>query len=355
MEAMPGLPSLTQEQMKEDKRPVLIHVTVWLHVLASLCLVLRLASRRVKNLKLGVDDWLIIAAQVVGYGHAADVITMAVNGSGQHIMAVLMRPDAAHAIQVQAKGTYAISPLNTTQLTLTKASVLALYLRVFPQRYIRLGVYMLGAILGAWWVTFVCLNLFGCDPISRGWSLDAATCISRGHAVNTIGTICDTVINVLILALPVHAIVQLRVRAWQKFAIAGLFLLGGLSTASAWIRWWAAEGFRNQPEADAMYNTYKVLIFLVLEMATGVMGVSLSTVTPILSYFTLRMGFKRASMALNKADVAGLVTIGGSDGSLERPASRPASRPRLFGQRQGETDNADDERPSFSGPASGTR
>lgn len=89
-------------------------------------------------------------------------------------------------------------------------------------------------------------------------------------------------------------------------------------------------------------------------MAAGVMGVSLSTVTPILSYFTLRLGFKRASMALNKADVAGLVTIGGSDGSLQGPASRPESRPRLFNRHTDEQDPVINDRHAASDPTSGT-
>ncbi|KAK7962376.1 uncharacterized protein PG986_003201 [Apiospora aurea] len=340
MASIPGLPPITPEQMNESKQPVIIHVTVWLHVVSTLCLALRLSSRRVKRMKLGVDDWLIVAAQAVGYGHAATILTMAAYGAGQHIVIVLMKPNAAHAIDVQLKAGYAISPLNTTQLTLTKASVLMLYLRIFPQRYIRLGVYVIGTILTGWWVAFVALNLFGCNPVSKGWADTENTCLARSHAVNTIGTIFDTVINVFILSLPVRAIIQLHVKRWQKLAIIGLFLLGGLSTVSAWLRWWVVEEHRNDPVADTMYYSYKTLVFLTVEMATGVMGVSLSTVTPILSYFTLRMGFKRASMALNKADVAGLVTIGGSDGSVDGPTSRPDSRPRLFNRRTGEQDTA---------------
>ncbi|KAK7985039.1 hypothetical protein PG988_002661 [Apiospora saccharicola] len=335
MASTPGLPSMTPEHMNEDKRPTIIHVTVWLHVLSTLCLILRLASRKATVMQQAI-------------------ITMAANGAGQHVAAILTKPDPASAIASQLKAGYAISPLNTTQLTLTKASALMLYFRIFPQRYIRRGVYIIGAVLTAWWAAFVAVNLFGCDPISRGWADSSNSCVSRSYAVNTFGTICDTIINVLILALPVRAIIQLHVKNWQRIAIIGLFLLGGLSTASAWIRWWAVEQFRFDPVADMMYFQYKVLIFLTLEMAAGVMGVSLSTVTPILSYFTLRLGFKRASMALNKADVAGLVTIGGSDGSLQGPASRPESRPRLFNRRTGEQDTVIDDRHAASEPTSGT-
>lgn len=75
MAATPGLPPPTPAEVSEDKRPVIIHVTVWLHVLSTLCLLLRLASRKVKTMRLGVDDWFIVAAQIVGYGHAATIIT----------------------------------------------------------------------------------------------------------------------------------------------------------------------------------------------------------------------------------------------------------------------------------------
>lgn len=75
MASTPGLPPATPEQLNEDKSPMIIHITVWLHVLSTLCLLLRLSSRKVNNMRLGVDDWLIVSAQTVGYGHAATIIT----------------------------------------------------------------------------------------------------------------------------------------------------------------------------------------------------------------------------------------------------------------------------------------
>ncbi|KAK7914635.1 hypothetical protein PG985_012338 [Apiospora marii] len=268
-------------------------------------------------------------------------------------MTVIMKPNATKILELLAKCAYALAIIGVATLCLVKASVLALYLRIFPQRHIRLGVYIIGAAVAAYFVSFEIMLIFGCRPIWVGWSNSPkTTCLNPSRWFSTTSTVIDTVLNILILALPVRVIVHLHVKRWQKTAIIGLFLLAGLSTASAWVRWAGTEDYFKDPNIDQLYDV-NLAVFLVLETATGVMGVCLSTITPILSYFTLRMGFKRASVALKKADVAGLVTIGGSDGSLEGPASRPDSRPRLFSRRTGEQDTVLGHRHSVPGPTSG--
>ncbi|KAK8064935.1 hypothetical protein PG994_007573 [Apiospora phragmitis] len=334
MVSIPGVPPIAPEQMKDDRRAVIIHSCVWLNVVSTICLALRLLSRRIQRMRLGVDDWIVIAAQIFSYGHAAIMITS--------------------KFYFQPKCGYALAIIGVATLCLVKASVLALYLRIFPQRHIRLGVYTIGAVVAAYCLSFEIMLIFGCHPISLGWSNGTKTkCLNPTRWFSTTSTVIDTVLNVFILALPVRAIVQLHVKRWQKTAIIGLFLLAGLSTASAWVRWSGTEDYFKDPNVDQLYSV-NLAVFLVLETATGVMGVCLSTITPILSYFTLRLGFKRASVALKKADVAGLVTIGGSDGSLERPVPQPESRPRLFSRRHGVRDTSLEERRSFSEPRSGT-
>lgn len=117
----------------------------------------------------------------------------------------------------------------STSLALVKLSVLSLYLRVFPNtRYIKYSVYMLATLVGVWWLVSVGVGLFGCRPISKGWSLDRAGCVTYTNDWATAMTISVIIINLAIITLPVYEVLRLQIGAWKKVAVVGLFLLGGL-------------------------------------------------------------------------------------------------------------------------------
>ena len=57
-------PDLSQEYLDADKGPGIRAGNAIVGIVAVLAVVLRVVSRRIKGLRLGVDDWLIVASLV---------------------------------------------------------------------------------------------------------------------------------------------------------------------------------------------------------------------------------------------------------------------------------------------------
>lgn len=60
----PSPPPLTPEELQQNRGSSIIAGTSVVFTLASVAIILRLWSRRLKRVRLGLDDWLILAAWV---------------------------------------------------------------------------------------------------------------------------------------------------------------------------------------------------------------------------------------------------------------------------------------------------
>ncbi|KAK8041425.1 hypothetical protein PG994_014432 [Apiospora phragmitis] len=311
---------------QDDKRPMVYHAATWMTVAATVSLALRLCSRRITRQKLGTDDWLIIAAQVFEYGVCAITIRTAADGIGMRQLAAMAEPnylsrllemvkvliDSPHATQLF----YALSPLMATGLALIKLSVLVLYHRIFPTRFINYAVHTLAALVGIWWLVNMGVGLFGCRPISKGWSLDHRSgCVTFSNEWATATTVPVIVINLAIVALPVYEVIRLRIRPWQKVAVLGLFLLGGLSIIAGIVRWRMVQLYYDEDEDhDQLYDYVVPSILILLEMCAGITGACLSTTGPVLKWFAARI-IRNPTATLGRPSRIGTVnTISGSSG-----------------------------------------
>ncbi|OKL61810.1 hypothetical protein UA08_02875 [Talaromyces atroroseus] len=97
-------------------------VGIFFVLLAILAVGLRLYTRRLLRNKIGIDDWLIIAALVVFFGFTANaLICVFTYGGGQQY------EDEAEALTKYVqymKAEYIVSPLYATNVTLIKMSIL---------------------------------------------------------------------------------------------------------------------------------------------------------------------------------------------------------------------------------------
>ena len=62
--SFPSSTNLTPDQLKADQGPGIVTGNIIVAVAAIVAVPLRTWSRKLKNLRLGIDDWLIIAALV---------------------------------------------------------------------------------------------------------------------------------------------------------------------------------------------------------------------------------------------------------------------------------------------------
>jgi hypothetical protein len=122
-------------------------------------------------------------------------------------------------------------------LALIKWSVLAMYYRIFPTRFMRWGYIVLGSMTAMWWGAVMLVTVFQCIPVHKMWDL-----ATPGHCVNAnvfyISTngVPNIVTDVLILLLPMYELYKLHVSRAQKIAIAASFLAGWIVVISSIVK-----------------------------------------------------------------------------------------------------------------------
>lgn len=85
-----------------------------------------------------------------------------------------------------------------------------------------------------WWLVITIVVVFECTPVSYAWNQVYVE--EKGHCINWpgalfAGAVTNVVIDIIMLTLPVSNVWRMQIRKEQKFAISGIFLLGGLYVA----------------------------------------------------------------------------------------------------------------------------
>jgi hypothetical protein len=123
---------------------------------------------------------------------------------------------------------YAFEPVYITAVAVIKFSVLLMYNRIFPVRYIRIGSYILGGITLSWLISVDLVAIFQGTPIGKAWNkLLPGHCIDLKAALIGNG-VPNFVTDICILALPVRCIWNLQAGMWQRISIIAVFLSGSL-------------------------------------------------------------------------------------------------------------------------------
>ncbi|THD00307.1 hypothetical protein EYZ11_000200 [Aspergillus tanneri] len=162
---MASTPNTTVNLQESQQGPTLGVITTFV-VLAILAMGLRLSSRRLMKLRIGLDDYLCILGLCL----------------------------------------YAYQLVYATAILFIKTSILAYYKRIFSVRPFRITVYIVGAMTLSWWIA-------------------VPRCVSSkkfyiGNAVPNIMT------DVLILAMPIRMVWNLQASRSQKISLSFIFLLG---------------------------------------------------------------------------------------------------------------------------------
>ena len=108
-------------------------------------------------------------------------------------------------------------------------AILLFYLRVFPNRWMRLSVYALTAFTIAWVFAMVIVVIFQCAPVQFFWNRE----IVGGHCINANDfyfamAVVSTVVLVAVLFLPVPIIWKLQISYTRRLGLAFVFTIGVL-------------------------------------------------------------------------------------------------------------------------------
>ncbi|KAK0668217.1 hypothetical protein QBC41DRAFT_347410 [Cercophora samala] len=180
---------------------------------------------------LGMDDWTIVVSTIFATVVSALMVASCAHGFGQHI-SNLTKPNKLMTLKLF----YVAQAFYKLTINLTKASILLLYLRIFPKRWFRATCFVLLAIILLYMVGTTASSIWQCNPIPRAWDKSiTGTCISitanwYANAAFSITT------DLIILGLPMHSIYTSHLPTSQKLALMGVFALGLFTTITSILR-----------------------------------------------------------------------------------------------------------------------
>ncbi|KAK3382611.1 hypothetical protein B0T24DRAFT_18981 [Lasiosphaeria ovina] len=331
--SLPTLANFSADYIAFNDGPVLVRTCIALSVVSALTVAVRFAVRWRSAMGLGWDDWLILAALPHLFSFAAmAILSVEYGGVGRHLDVVL----AIDPAMFERTLLYLfVSEFNYfTLIAVIKASILVMYCRIFPSRFMKKGVWVIGVFVGVWWFATILVTLFQCKPIDKffrpfmkeGMCLDTTKLFVGNSIINIIS-------DIMILALPTHEVWRLQVPKPQKLAIWGVFILGFLAVVMTCIR---LQSLINLVDGQADFTQFvaPAWIWTLAEPTVGLVTASLPTMRPLLRFvFGMTFSGRRHHRNFNRnpnadannrgnEDAKGndtIVTIGG--GSFSRRVS----------------------------------
>ena len=110
-------------------------------------------------------------------------------------------------------------------------------MRIFGKlRWMRVSCWSIGIYTVVWAIVVIVVEFTQCIPLQGTWdkTIDAK-CIQSGLFF-VIGSALNTVVDFVIVGLPLRAVWNLKMATWQKFSVSGIFLLGSLTCVISLVR-----------------------------------------------------------------------------------------------------------------------
>lgn len=112
-------------------------------------------------------------------------------------------------------------------LSCTKISILFLYLRIFPVRWLVISSYTTMSIIVAWAIATILAGCLICRPFAFNWDKT----IADGYCGNQVSSFTATgvinlVTDVAVLVLPMSSLYKLQMALYKKITLITVFGLG---------------------------------------------------------------------------------------------------------------------------------
>ncbi|KAE8356842.1 hypothetical protein BDV28DRAFT_163023 [Aspergillus coremiiformis] len=272
---------------------------------------------------LAYDDWSVMIALIFAYGAGACCFLGGEYGIGKHIWAVpendVLRKDSPRTVQM----IFAYVVLYATTVPMVKISVLLLYRRIFRLTW---TLYICVFLCIGYTISISTTISLACVPTSFFWTqwVDPR---SGGHCRIDLyrfylwNGMASLITDVIILCLPMPIIWGLQMPKSQRWAINGIFFLGGLVCAASIVRIWAITKVKDS--IDVTWVISDAMIWSNVEPCMGIVSACLPTLRPLLRRRWSNIGSGRISRDYERQ---GELIPGSEPDSLMASANRSANR-----------------------------
>ncbi|KAI9760262.1 MAG: hypothetical protein M4579_001776 [Chaenotheca gracillima] len=212
-----GDASVTQDGVQ------IIIVTIVFLMLATTAVCLRFYARYMRRVQCVIEDYMVLAALILYYGHSAiNIMAQYMGGVGRHTTEV-----PSDALERLLKLVLALQVIYAFEIGLLKISICVLLIRVFFVKPFRIAAKVVMSLCVMWAVMTILIGFLICTPLSYNWNLNTpyGHCGDQNAAYVAIGVV-DIVTDMMILALPIPMLWKLQIPVANKIALSSVFGLG---------------------------------------------------------------------------------------------------------------------------------
>ncbi|CAN9185900.1 unnamed protein product [Alternaria alternata] len=246
-------------------------------LLSTVVVALRLYCRFYRVRNVGLDDYFMVAALFVTIGMAIMNGYHISWGTGQHLeyldVPSMRIPTLKHFYFYQL-----VYPL---ALFLVKASILALYHRIFELVEFRYKVWSVAAFVTVYTIVVLFVNAFECRPNpSQAWSPTFPKgCNNLRATYFALGAI-NVLTDITIFLLPLKAFCSLQLDPRRRWALLGVFMIGGLAVIASIVRIYALWLYN--VTKDISYDSIFILLLSQIEVNVAIISASAPAIRPLL-------------------------------------------------------------------------
>ncbi|KAK2613365.1 hypothetical protein N8I77_000283 [Diaporthe amygdali] len=236
----------------DNRAGVVVAVVSTLVPLTGLVVAMRFYSRQHLDNRIGLDDWVVLAALAFVVAKGITVCLM-------------------------AQGFYFAIILYYSGLGSIKVALLLQYRRVFASK-LRRAINLALIIIGPWSIGLVLISIFTCHPIQGYWEkYTKATCVPTFQwYIHSAGNILS---DVVIFTLPIPALWSMRVSLGQRLLLIFMFSLGLFNCAISGIRIKYLPIVSSNP--DVTYENLDAVSWSIAEVCLAIICACLPTLRPL--------------------------------------------------------------------------
>ncbi|KUJ24255.1 uncharacterized protein LY89DRAFT_663009 [Mollisia scopiformis] len=228
----------------------------------------------------GLDDILIIVALIFATFLSISSLVGESLGLGKHIWNLSpVLTDIPSATGKITKALYGAYLSYSTAITFTKFSIMATYVRIFPHGILRNTVYGTAIVVLCFWISSIFAIIFTCVPVSAAWDYNL-----KGHCYPIVNffyasSAFNIATDVLLCVLPIPTLWALKLPKPQRTVLIILFSMGTFACVASILR--LAHLNHLGSGSDVTYQTVSSLNWSVVEVDTGIVCASLSSLRPL--------------------------------------------------------------------------
>ncbi|KAL2813026.1 hypothetical protein BJX63DRAFT_443261 [Aspergillus granulosus] len=252
-------------------------------ILAVIAVCLRLLAHHIAQKKWTASDYFIIIACIFCVGLQSISITGVIQaGIGfDHTVAIATNP--AYGPGPITKLLQLIIPLQflwVLSLSCSKISILFLYLRIFPVRWLVLSSWATITIIVAWAIATILAGCLICRPFAYNWdqTIPGGKCGDQVTSFTVTGVV-NLVTDVIVLVLPMRSLYKLQMATYKKVTLIAVFGLGIVTCIISALR---ISVLSTMDFADITYTIPQANIFSGIEPCLAVILASVPMMRPLL-------------------------------------------------------------------------